>query len=425
MKNLFVLPCTTLMFAGFIACSDTQIDSVVNEVVEDISSCSEAKSSEDSADKNSDTLYLKSSSSNAEENSSSSSSEEASIESSSSIAEESSSSSEEASIESSSSFAEESSSSSEDASIKSSSSIAEENSSSSEDASIESSSSFAEESSSSSETNPESSSSAQFTVDCSGKSYAAGNHNISITVDGKERSFIMHVPQAYKGDKPVSLLVEYHPVGLSSQNQVNSSKYKTYVDAIGGISLYPQGATNTLGPSWNVVSNNSGVDDLKFTREMITKVEELTCIDNKRVYAAGFSMGGGMAQHAACFMSDIFTAVAPAAMDLNSDNSALCAPERPVPIIMFRGTDDKICPYEGGKGSVDDMEFLGAQNNFEFWANKNGCTGTPVTNKNGCQEYQTCDEGSRVVLCTKEGGVHDEGDASIGWPFLNSFKMQY
>jgi len=136
-------------------------------------------------------------------------------------------------------------------------------------------------------------------------------------------------------------------------------------------------------------------------------------------------MGGGMSNHVACNMSDVFTAVAPAAMDLNTVNSASCAPVRAVPIIMFRGTNDNVCRYQGGdSGFNDGLNFLGAEKNFAFWAEKNGCTGSPTTNKDGCQEYSNCKEGSRVVLCTKQGGGHDYGDASIGWPFLYSFEMK-
>lgn len=261
-------------------------------------------------------------------------------------------------------------------------------------------------------------------VDCSGKTYQAGNHDMSVTVDGKNRTFIMRVPSAYKGDKPVALVVDYHPIGGNSKDHMNSSGYKDKSDPEGAISLYPQGTTKTMGPGWNVGPCCSNDDDLKFTREMIKLVESKVCIDKKRVYAAGFSMGGGMSNHVACFMSDVFAAVAPAAMDLNTTNSAQCNPERPVPIIMFRGTADPVCKYQGGdSGYNDGLNFLGAEGNFKFWAQKDGCSGNPTTNSNGCQEYSNCKDGVKVVLCTKQGGGHDYGDANIGWPFLMSFTL--
>ncbi len=263
-------------------------------------------------------------------------------------------------------------------------------------------------------------------VDCTGKSYQSGDHKMSVNVDGKNRTFIMHVPSAYKGDKPVALVVDYHPIGGSGQGELSSSPYKGKTDPEGVITLYPDGTSKPggMGNGWNVGPCCSNDDDVKFSREMIKAVEEKVCIDVKRVYATGFSMGGGMSNHVACNMSDIYAAVAPAAMDLNTTNSAKCNPERPVPIIMFRGTNDPVCRYQGGdSGFNDGLNFLGAEKNFKFWADKNGCTGSPSKNSNGCDEYSNCKDGVKVILCTKQGGGHDYGDANVGWPFLKSYTL--
>lgn len=265
-------------------------------------------------------------------------------------------------------------------------------------------------------------------VDCSSKTAKAGKQNMSVTVDGKKRTFIMYIPDSYKGDQPVPLFVDYHPVMGSGSGQFNDTKYRSLTEKEGVISLYPDGTKSAdaskMGPGWNVGPCCSDDDDVKFSREMIAAVEEIACIDKKRVYAAGFSMGGGMSNHVACFMSDIYAAVAPAAMDLNTTNSAKCNPTRPISVIMFRGTNDPVCKYQGGdSGYGDGLNFLGAEKNFKFWAEKNGCTGSPTTNSNGCNEYSNCKDGTKVVLCTKQGGGHEQGDGNIGWPFLKSFTL--
>lgn len=263
-------------------------------------------------------------------------------------------------------------------------------------------------------------------INCTGKTYQAGDHKMSVNVDGKNRTFIMHVPSAYKGDKPVPLVVDYHPIGGSGQGQLQGTTYKSQTDPEGVISLYPDGTggKSMMGAGWNVGPCCSNDDDVKFSRAMIKSVEEKVCIDTKRVYATGFSMGGGMSNHVACYMSDIYAAVAPAAMDLNKTNSATCNPDRPISIIMFRGTNDPVCRYQGGdSGFNDGLNFLGAEGNFNFWKEKNGCTGSPSKNSNGCNEYSNCKDGTKVVLCTKQGGGHDQGDGKVGWPFLKSFTL--
>jgi polyhydroxybutyrate depolymerase len=264
-------------------------------------------------------------------------------------------------------------------------------------------------------------------VDCSGKTVQSGkDETVKLTVQGSsgQRSFIMHVPSAYKGDKPVPLLIDYHPIGGSSEGQMRDTKYKSLTDKEGVISLYPQGTTKTMGPGWNVGPCCSNDDDLEFTREMIKYVREKACIDPQRIYAAGFSMGGGMSNHVACMMSDVFAAVAPAAMDLNKTNSAKCTKARPISVINFRGTADNVCRYQGGdSGFNDGLNFLGAEGTFKYWAEADGCTGVPVKNSDGCDEYSNCRDGVKVVLCTKQGGGHEQGDGNIGWPFLKQFTL--
>ncbi|MBO7061295.1 MAG: feruloyl esterase [Fibrobacter sp.] len=268
---------------------------------------------------------------------------------------------------------------------------------------------------------------ATVTVDCSGKTAKVGDkQNMDVTVDGKKRTFIMHIPNAYKGDKPVPLVIDYHPIGGSGNGEFGSSPYKAKTDPEGVITLYPDGTSKPggMGNGWNVGPCCSNDDDVKFSYAMIEKLKEIACIDPQRIYATGFSMGGGMSNHVACMMSDVFAAVAPAAMDLNKTNSAACKMARPISVINFRGTNDPVCRYQGGdSGFNDGLNFLGAEGTFRFWAEKNGCTGSPTKNSNGCDEYSNCQDGTKVVLCTKQGGGHDYGDASIGWPFLKQFTL--
>lgn len=266
-------------------------------------------------------------------------------------------------------------------------------------------------------------------INCSGKTAKpVQKQQMSVTVDGKKRTFLLHIPDAYKGDKPVPLVVDYHPVMGNGEGQYNGTTYKSQTDPEGVISLYPDGTKSAdsrkMGPGWNVGPCCSDDDDVKFSRAMIDAVKEIACIDPQRIYATGFSMGGGMSNHVACFMSDVFAAVAPAGMDLNTTNSAKCNPERPISVINFRGTNDGTCRYQGGdSGFNDGLNFLGAEGTFRFWAEKNGCTGSPSKNSDNCDEYSNCRDGVKVVLCTKQGGGHEQGNGKVGWPFLKQFTL--
>ena len=265
--------------------------------------------------------------------------------------------------------------------------------------------------------------------DCTGKTARSGKQTMTVMVDTVRRSFIMNVPAAYDGSKAVPLIVDYHAPGGSGNGAYDmDTTYRPLTEAEGVITLYPDGTSKGGGgmsnlPSWNVGPCCSDKDDTLFTRMMIDSVKARACIDTTRIYAKSFSYTG-MAHHVACFMSEIFAAVAPAASDLNTTNSAQCRPTRPISVIMFRGKNDPVVRYEGkDSGYMDGMNFLGAEANFLFWAEKNGCTDSATTNADGCREYSSCEGGTKVVLCADEHGGHEAGDGAIGWPFLKQFRL--
>jgi polyhydroxybutyrate depolymerase len=166
----------------------------------------------------------------------------------------------------------------------------------------------------------------------------------------------------------------------------------------------------------------SDTDDVAFAKALVAQVQTTACIDPKRVYAVGVSMGGGMAYYLACRAADVFAAVAPAAFDLLQEELADCNPPRAITVISFRGTADKVVPYAGGSSSTVPgmpVTFLGAQGTFKKWADIDQCTDSPsAEDSNGCSSYSACQSGVEVILCTKQGGGQEAGNASVAWPVL-------
>ena len=166
---------------------------------------------------------------------------------------------------------------------------------------------------------------------------------MSVTVGSTSRTYILHVPSAYKGTTAVPLVVDFHPLGGSGSSEEGSSPYKGQTDPEGVVTAYPNGLSGPSGGAWNVgpccVAN---VDDVAFARALVAQVETKACIDTKRVYAVGFSMGGGMSHYVACHAADLFAAVAPASFDLLKENEAGCTPPRPIAEISFRSSNDPL-----------------------------------------------------------------------------------
>lgn len=275
---------------------------------------------------------------------------------------------------------------------------------------------------------PTSSSTPEITS-CTGKTLIK---NQDIYVDN--RKVIVKFPAGYDGTKPAPLLVNYHPIGGSATAWAGSSQIAQNALADGAIVIFPDGEQSpNRGQAWNVGPCCTDADDITFTKNFIKKLKDESCIDPKRIYAAGYSMGGGMSNYVACKMADIFAAVAPSAMDLSKEvvddgMNGGCNPSRPIPVLNFRGTADFVVVYDGAYSDYvagKAINFLGAKKNLAAWVRINGCTGSAKSSTpyNGCELYDTCNGGVQTGLCTIQGGGHNEGPGDQAWNFLKQWKL--
>jgi polyhydroxybutyrate depolymerase len=258
---------------------------------------------------------------------------------------------------------------------------------------------------------------------CPSSALTAGDSNRTVEVGGQARSYVLHVPAAYDGTKPAPLVVDFHGIGESGSSERASSPYPAVVDREGVVMAFPDGLRGPAGAGWNVgPCCVADVDDVAFARALVADVGSVACIDRSHVYAVGVLTGGGMAHYVACHAADVFAAAAPAAFDLLQENVSDCDPPRPITVVSFRGTADTRVPYAGGPSSLVPgmpLTFLGAQATFEAWAAINGCAGSASpADGNGCSRYASCQGGVEVILCSKQGGREEPGDATVAWPVL-------
>ena len=293
----------------------------------------------------------------------------------------------------------------------------------------ESSSSVTEQVSSSSEAAPASSetvssSSAEPEIDCSGKTLKA---NTELTIDG--RKVIVKFPADFAGNKAVPMIINYHQIYGSAAGWAEESKIGQVALADGAISIYPDGVEGSMGQAWNVGPCCTTADDVQFTRDIIKEMTEKACVNPKRIYASGWSMGGGMTNYAGCVLSDVIAAGVSSAFDLSQEvlDGGQCNPTRGFPILNYRSTNDGVVNYNGGLSQIVagmPITFLGAKENFAAWGRLNACTGEPVQNVpgNNCETYENCKDGAKVTLCSLNID-HNEGDPQMGWAFLKQFSL--
>jgi polyhydroxybutyrate depolymerase len=233
------------------------------------------------------------------------------------------------------------------------------------------------------------------------------------------RTYIVHVPQSYDGSKPVPLMINFHPLIFGTgMGQRTGSGWAQVGDDEGMITAFPDG----YDAAWDIGNccTRGDVDDLAFAKAMVEEISKGACIDPNRIYASGYSMGGGFSHLLGCKAADIFAAIAPSAFDLTEENHVPCEPGRPITVFMHRGMGDTVVPYAGGpttppNGTPVTVTMFGAIGSFEAWAKMNNCTDEPATEGN-CQRHSKCDNGVEVVLC--ENGSHTEGPAPKIWETL-------
>ncbi len=231
---------------------------------------------------------------------------------------------------------------------------------------------------------------------------AAVNKDGSITVDGRKRTYFVHLPPRYDHRTPTPVVLVLHGAGGSPEGVERVSGMSEKADKENFIAVYPRGT----GQTWNsgkccgdALLND--IDDVAFFRKLIEKLERDYAVDPKRIFVTGFSNGGMMAYRLACELSDKIAAAAPVegAQNLN------CHPSNPVSIIVFHGTSDRLVPFKGGTSPfhTPDAEAV------DFWVEHNGCSTTPkreTTPALQIDTYTGCKDGTEVELYAIKRGRH-------------------
>jgi polyhydroxybutyrate depolymerase len=226
-----------------------------------------------------------------------------------------------------------------------------------------------------------------------------------LTSSGTQRSANLYVPASYDASHAVPLVLVFHG-WLETADQIeNVTGLDAVADQMGFVVAYGQGLDN----SWNAgkccgTSAANQVPDVQFVKDLLDSIGQTICVDQKRIYATGFSNGGMFSSRLGCDLADRIAAVGPVAGPIDEDG---CAPSRPIAVIEFHGTADIVVPY-GGFGTGGAVSVADA---IAFWKQNAGCTdATPATvyqkGDATCTEYSQCAAGVAIRLCTIDQGGH-------------------
>lgn len=243
-----------------------------------------------------------------------------------------------------------------------------------------------------------------------GKTPTITSQSYTMTVNGKQRQYIMKLPSAYDKDRPYRLIFTWHQRGGSATKIVNGEDPNK-----GGVLPYyglPPLANNSaifvvpngLDSGWA----NSGGEDVTFFDQMVKTVEADLCVDTSLRFSTGFSYGAAMSYALACARPKDLRAVAIISGSLLSGCSG---GNDPVPYYGQHGTSDSVLNVSGGRSLRD-----------KFVKN-NGCTPLatepqPQGSNSVKTVYKGCKEGYPITWVIHSGDHNpSQTDSGSSTPF--------
>jgi polyhydroxybutyrate depolymerase len=244
----------------------------------------------------------------------------------------------------------------------------------------------------------------------------------ALAAGARSRGYLVHVPAGYRPRGPTPAVLFFHGYGGSAADTDAASGLSELADRRGFLAVYPQG-TSVEGGSrfWaNAGRVSLGVDDLRFTTDVLNDLQGRFCVDPARVHAGGFSAGGGVAAWLACELAGRIAAVATVSGQLVAEPGG-CRPSRPVPILAVHGTGDEVIPYGGRAADPERPLRLPALPAWlAGWAARDGCTVASAVFLDTAEvtgvRWSGCRGGTEVVHYRLNGGGHPPPRTVAGRP---------
>jgi polyhydroxybutyrate depolymerase len=246
-----------------------------------------------------------------------------------------------------------------------------------------------------------------------GPAEGEGNYAGVIEVDGRERSYLVHMAPGVEG-AGAPLVLALHGSPSTPQVMQALSGFDAIADEAGIVVAYPRYVFGQWAVGCGEDCELEGDRDKNFMRALIDELHDRLGIDRGRVYLTGFSNGGLTTYHLACELSDRFAAAAPVGALMIEPQWQSCPLSPAVPILMIHGTEDGQFPWEGGVGVSTTR--MSADATVQRLAALDGCGATPTitfepdTADDGTrvrrEHYTGCTGSAEVIFYVVEGGGH-------------------
>jgi len=257
----------------------------------------------------------------------------------------------------------------------------------------------------------------------------------TLTHDNVNRNYLVYIPDSYDSEIDYPLMFVFHGFGGIATQFINTADMRDLAESNNFIVVYPQGLDLAgTGSHWNCsnpsADNKSDVDDIGFIENLIDQlIVDYPVIDNKRIYAAGYSNGGFMSYYLGC-NSKKFAAIGSVAGTMLDDSYQSCNASFPTSMINIHGTDDFDVPYVGNSYYPSIPEVV------DWWKNFNNTPNEDLlTNQDGSiEQYKYYNDAGDIYVEHIKiiGGSHYwddklnyEGKNTSGliWDFVSSYNI--
>jgi poly(3-hydroxybutyrate) depolymerase len=174
----------------------------------------------------------------------------------------------------------------------------------------------------------------------------SGTHRV--TINGKQREYIVRLPENYDNNRAYSVIFTFHALGGSAQQIANGGggtlPYYGLPPLANNQAIFI--SPNGLNSGWA----NQGGEDIAFVDSMMATIDSGLCVETSLRFATGFSYGGAMSYSLACSRPDKIRAVSVLSSGVlsgcNGGNS-------PVAYYAQHGTRDSVLSINGGRQMRD------------------------------------------------------------------------
>lgn len=180
-----------------------------------------------------------------------------------------------------------------------------------------------------------------------GKAPALTSGTYTIQSGGKNRSFILRVPDGYDRNHAYRLVLGLHWLGGTSTDVATGRTVDTGTWAYYGLQRLANNSAIFVAPQGlNNGWANAGGEDVTLVDDILRRIETDLCVDTTQRFALGFSYGGAMSYALACSRATVFRAVAVQSGGLLSGCSG---GTQPIAYLGVHGLRGNVLGISGGR----------------------------------------------------------------------------